>query len=238
MHWFALGALAMLALALAGCGGDGDDAEPSPATSTVATASPVVVDLRTPVAAEALVAGLRALRYPKELADGIYLGRANAPVTIIMFEDFTCPHCLSFTARLEQQLIDEFVAAGKVRLEFQNFPLRQSSLPIANAALCAAAQNGFWEYHSRLFLIQAGALEGAQFDAAGAKNAAAGVVPDQAAFDRCNDEAGQSQAVLAQARRAQSLGLTGTPAFLVNGKPVTGTPATLDAWRKLIDEAR
>jgi protein-disulfide isomerase len=228
-RWIAFAIL--VALAAAACGGGDDSGGSPPATRTARPAATATSQ------ASGVADVLRSLRYPQELAEGIYLGRSNAPVTLTMFADFTCPHCLAFTVEFEGMIVEEYVAAGKVLFEFQNFPLRQTSLPIANAALCAAEQDRFWGYHTRLFLLQVGGIPGARgFDRAGLLAAAEGTGLDIARFTTCIDEGRQGDAVIEQARRARDLGLTGTPSFLVNGVRVA-TPASAEEWRKLLDSA-
>ena len=54
--------------------------------------------------------------------DGAFvLGDPAAPVTIIEFADFGCPHCQTYKSTIDQ-LVDQYVATGMARLEYRSFP--------------------------------------------------------------------------------------------------------------------
>jgi protein-disulfide isomerase len=89
-------------------------------------------------------------------ADGVpVLGNPDAKITIMEFADFSCPHCLEYHSTI-QTLIDNYVRPGKARLiiEPETFVGGQFSEMAAQAALCAAKQNRFWEMHDALFQLQ------------------------------------------------------------------------------------
>lgn len=181
---------------------------------------------------------------PLDLADGYFLGNADAPVTLTMYEDFQCPFCLRFTAEDEPTIVEEYVKAGKVRLEYQNYAiLGAESVRSATAGQCAADQDKFWEYQNALFTLQADEgqlssekLNAGRFSDDQLKQFAGDVGLDQAAFDTCLDSSEALEAVQAQTAQAGSFGLRGTPSFLINGIPLGGTPNSLDSWRALLDE--
>lgn len=220
-----LGALAVLALAAAGCGGSSDAEAPASPAATPTPAS--------------LPARLEAASYPLDLAEGTRLGRADAPVVIEMFEDFGCPHCLEFTAEIEPRLISDYVATGKVALVYRFFPLRQSTAAAALGAACAAAQDGFWPYHSHLFAAQARANSGEgppiaiAYQLEGLREIAGRTGLDLAAFDACIQSEAPIAVVEADLRAANDLGLGGTPSFVIGGK-VYENPGSWGAWQKLL----
>ena len=87
-------------------------------------------------------------------AEGASIGKKDAKATLTLFEDFQCPFCLRFTVTFESTIM-EYVRAGKLRLEYKNFPiLGVESVKAAVAAQCAAKQNVFWPFHQRLFTEQ------------------------------------------------------------------------------------
>jgi protein-disulfide isomerase len=232
-----LGVLAAaLTVAAVACGGGGDAAS--------GAASPAAE--RTPVPADPVVAGLRNAKLPLALAKGTRIGSPDAKVVLAEWEDFQCPFCLRYTATQETFLLSEYVATGKVAIEFHHFPiLGPESLAAAVAAQCAAQQELFWPYHEKLFLVQAEAgqhlkeqLNQGRFSIDNLKKYAADVKADQAKFDACLDAGATVAAVVEDTRAARSLGLAGTPGFTINGQPLgSGAPATNDAWRKVLDEA-
>lgn len=88
---------------------------------------------------------------------GFVLGNPEAPVTVIEFADFACPHCQEYSVAMER-FIDEFVATGKARLEYRMFV--SAADPVygpytARLAECAADQKdgAFWAAHDVLFEI-------------------------------------------------------------------------------------
>ena len=78
-------------------------------------------------------------------------GPANAPVTLVEYGDFECPHCgraYPIVKALQRRM------GTRLRLVFRHFPLAEIHIHAqhaAEAAEAAAAQNKFWEMHDRLF---------------------------------------------------------------------------------------
>jgi len=180
---------------------------------------------------------------PLDLANGSKLGRDDAPVKIVAYEDFQCPFCLRYTAEQEPQIVEELVKTGKVQLEFRHLPiLRNESVSAAVASQCAADQNKFWQYHHKLFLTQAEAgqandeeLNVGRFSDDNLKKFAKDLGLDSAQFDQCFDTREHLDLVTEHQREANQFGITGTPGFTVNGQPIgAGTPSNIDAWKQLV----
>ena len=85
---------------------------------------------------------------------GFVLGDPQAPIAIVAFEDFLCPHCQNYQANVDA-FIDEYVRMGKAQFEFRFYPLvdPQYSTTMAKTAECVAAQDlsRFWDGHDLLF---------------------------------------------------------------------------------------
>ena len=79
-------------------------------------------------------------------------GELNAPVTIIEFSDYQCPFCKRFYEESHQTIMDDYVATGKVRYVYRDFPLdsHPQALSAATAANCAGEQDHYWEMHNML----------------------------------------------------------------------------------------
>jgi len=155
-------------------------------------------------------------------------GKPDAPVTIVEFSDFQCPHC----ARAEKTLAELRTAYGdKLRIIYRNMPLamHSSARAAAEAALCADRQGHFWEMHDQLFANQQALLP---VDLA---KYAAAIGLDEDAFERCTREHETARAVTDDLLAAIQLGITGTPAFLVNGRLISGAGSVAD-FRRAIDE--
>jgi protein-disulfide isomerase len=146
--------------------------------------------------------------------DGPSRGPANAPVTIIEFSDYQCPFCQR-AEPIVQEVLKRY--PDKVRLVFRHFPLpmHPNARPAAEAALCANEQGKFWEFHEKVFSGKG--LEEA--DLAGYASAA-GI--DAEKFKACVAERRFKDKVDADAKAGSEAGVSGTPAFFVNGIMLSG----------------
>ncbi|GAB4509493.1 MAG: thioredoxin domain-containing protein [Anaerolineae bacterium] len=90
------------------------------------------------------------------LADGGFvLGDPEAPVTIVEFADFLCPHCQDYKSTIDQ-FIEEFVVTGQARFEYRMYPTQgPNAIYAAQAAECAEIlePGSFWEAHDELFAL-------------------------------------------------------------------------------------
>jgi predicted DsbA family dithiol-disulfide isomerase len=156
-------------------------------------------------------------------------GPADAPVTVVEFSDFNCPFCQSVNATLEA-LRERYPT--QVRIVFRHFPLDQlhpRARPIAEASVCAEEQGRFWEFHDRVFADGAALAD----DAIRATAEASGL--DLSAFEACL-AAGRAKATVERDVEAgQAAGVTGTPAFFVNGIRLSGAQP-LEAFVRVIEQ--
>jgi protein-disulfide isomerase len=156
--------------------------------------------------------------------DGPSRGPADAKVTIVEFSDFQCPFCQRAKPVLEEV---EKRHPNDVRIVYRHLPLdglHPRARASAEAAACAADGNKFWEYHDKLFANNR-ALGDAEL-----RKYAAEVGLEAAAFDECLRTRKHAAAVEADEQEAKKIGITGTPAFVVNGILLTGlqTPEALE----------
>jgi protein-disulfide isomerase len=173
---------------------------------------------------------LEPLRFDSEVADYNPTRGAgvDAVVTLVEYSDFQCPYC----SRV-QPALDEIVKRypGQVRHVFKHLPLPMhgEAKLAAEASLCAEDQGRFWELHDWMFdnprrinrstlVARAEAME-----------------MDTAAFTSCLDSKTHADNVQRDMSEANSLGISGTPGFLVNGRMLRGAQP-LDAFIKVIDE--
>lgn len=168
-------------------------------------------------------------------ADPLALGEPDAPVVILEYADFQCPFCGRHARETEPKLIKDYVDKGLVRIEWRDLPyLGAESNDAAAAARAAAAQGKFWEFHHAVYAkerrVNSGSLnENALRDIAG------GIGLDLARFDadRASDTIGT--ALLRDRQEATSMGITGTPAFIVGDTPIVGAQP-YDVFKQAIDE--
>lgn len=82
------------------------------------------------------------------------LGDPQAPVTIIEYASLTCPHCAQFHTEVLPELKERYIAPGKVRLIYRDFPLDQRALAAAALAHCAGPDR-YFSFLDVLFETQA-----------------------------------------------------------------------------------
>lgn len=154
-------------------------------------------------------------------ARGRPAGPPGAAVTIVEFADYQCPFCRVLQGRLDS-LFQEF--PDVVALRFRHLPLERLhpyARSAATAAECAGAQGRFWEYHKRLFAEQRdiGVVSWGVF------GVRAGV-PDTAELIHCMAQNRPRRAIDDDLLAAAELGINGTPAVVVDGWLLDGTPTT------------
>jgi protein-disulfide isomerase len=152
-------------------------------------------------------------------------GPVDAPVTVIEFFDYHCGYCKrAYDGIMEIATQNE----GKVRTIFVEFPiLREESTLAARAALAAAKQGKYMEAHEA-FMTNRGLLEQERINELAA---GAGIDVDQMLSDMQSPEI---SGMLAQySAMARAVGISGTPAFLINGTMVSG--ADMERVNALVD---
>lgn len=157
-------------------------------------------------------------------------GPADAPVTLVTFSDYQCPYCI----RSEKVLADVLAKYPEdVRLVHRHFPLDRIhpfARPAAEAAMCADEQGKFWAFHDAIFALN-GRIEANSFDAIAGE-----IGLDGAALARCIEEGRFKDYVENDARAGEAAGVTGTPAFFVNGIPMKGARDVADLSRVIDGE--
>ncbi|MFW9998168.1 MAG: DsbA family protein, partial [Candidatus Odinarchaeota archaeon] len=141
--------------------------------------------------------------------------------------DYQCPFCARYVQETLSQLEEDYIQTGKVRYVFKDFPLTQihpQATKAASAARCAAEVGGndaYWGMHDRLFEGQ-GEWSGEAGHVDVFKGYAGELELDQAAFDECLDSGRHMAAVQADFQEGAGFGVSGTPAFFINGQPLVG----------------
>lgn len=145
-------------------------------------------------------------------------GLADAPITIIVFSDYQCPYCVRAELTLKQ-VADTY--KDEVRIVFRDFPLgfHQYAQLAAEASECADEQGKFWEYHDLLFAKQP---EWSPVGIDKFKEYALDLGLDASQFNACLESGKYADEVGKDLEDGQAAGVTGTPAFFVNGAFVSG----------------
>jgi protein-disulfide isomerase len=171
---------------------------------------------------------LEPYRVPVEVGTAPVRGNPKAPVTILEFSDFQCPFCVR--ARPTVSRVRE-AYGDKVRWVFRHFPLdfHAQAEKAGEAAACAGDQGKFWEMHDLLW------SNTAKLQVPDLKAHAATLGLDAAAFGECLDSGRHGGLVSGDLAAGQGYGVSGTPAFFVNGRPLVGAQP-FEAFAQVIDD--
>jgi protein-disulfide isomerase len=154
-------------------------------------------------------------------------GPDKAPITIIAFSDYQCPYCKRAHATVEQVMK---TYGDKVKLVYRDYPLpfHENARPAAEAAACANAQGKFWEYHEKLWAAT-------DLSTANLKAMAGQVGMDQQKFDDCLAKQEFKAVIDKDIADGAAVGVTGTPAFFINGRMLSGAQP-FEKFKEVIDE--
>jgi protein-disulfide isomerase len=164
------------------------------------------------------------------------IGSAAAPVTVYEMSDFQCPYCRRHAIETMPDIEREYVATGKVRWVFINFPIPEihpNAVPAAEFAVCAARSGKFWKAHHLLFRNQATWArlpDPAPFLLSLADSA--GI--NRGALVACLQDPRVRGAVEAEARGAIRSGATSTPTFYIEGGLLEGAQP-IEVFRPILD---
>ncbi|MBX7110502.1 MAG: DsbA family protein [Dehalococcoidia bacterium] len=174
----------------------------------------------------------------RPIVNGRIEGSPDAPVKIVEYADFSCPHCREFQEGAYDQFRQEFVDKGLVSLEYKYVAfLGPGSVRAAQAAECANQQGYFWDMHDLLFLRQASGafsednLKGYGQEIHDVKNGF-----DVGKYSSCVDSEATKDIVQADVDEGDNKGVNSTPTFFINGQKATGNQ-TIDQMRQLINKA-
>lgn len=156
---------------------------------------------------------------PVTAADRVQ-GRADAPVTVIEYGSFACPHCADWHQMVYPLFKQRLIDTGRVRYVFRDLPTPpdEMSLPAAALARCAAPDK-FFEVASALMKGQAAVRFGGSLDDWWAP-AVAVSGRSRAQIDACAADPATRAAIQAEVRGAIAAGIDSTPAFVVDGRLV------------------
>jgi protein-disulfide isomerase len=148
------------------------------------------------------------------------LGDPKAPVTMIEYASFTCPHCADFHTRILPEIKKKWIDTGKVKLIYRDFPLDQVAAKAAQIAECS----GNDRYFGVIDLI----FRGQPTWAAAADPIAELAKPLRIAglgdneIKACLANEAKANEVIADAQGGQALGVNSTPTLFINGQMYSG----------------
>ena len=136
------------------------------------------------------------------------LGNYDAPVTLVVFNDFTCPYCQQYAATLEELIKQR---SDQVRVVWKHFPLNQQYLLADIASECADEQGKFWEYAARLYHHSEEFTHDFYIQSAQALNL------DKVKFEQCLSSDKYDAKIKADYYEGLMKGVIGAPATFING---------------------
>lgn len=152
----------------------------------------------------------------------------SCPVTIIEYSEYQCPFCERVQPTMKRLLKDY---QGKIRWIVRDFPLgfHNRARPAAIAARCAKDQGKYWEMYEELFKNQK------KLEDADLKKYAGTIGLDMKKYEDCvANPAKQVEIIEANMRSGEKVGVTGTPAYFVNGRRLSGA-LPYEEFKKVID---
>ena len=173
-----------------------------------------------------------------EAADhGRIQGDANAKTWVVIASDFQCPFCKQWHSETYENFLKEYVRNGKVKVAYVNFPLNQhqNAVIAAQAAMCAAAQNKFWQYHDALFNSQ-GTWETMPQPRPVLDSLAKTVGVEMTSWGACVDSGRMLPLIRADRDRLTQAGVQSTPSFLIGDQILAGAQP-IEAMRPALDSA-
>ncbi len=163
---------------------------------------------------------------------------ASAPITIVEFSDFQCPHCRN-GAMILNAVKSRY--PRQVRIVYRGYPLDPScnrkmqaggghtiACEAARAALCSQAQGKFEPYYEKTFENQDSIVAGKPVEYAKSLGL------DPAAFDRCMSSPEIATRVTQDIEEGIQLGVESTPTFFLNGRKIDGA-YPVPVWNRMID---
>lgn len=167
--------------------------------------------------------GVAVVRAPAGIpSDGYVLGKADAPVTIDLFEDFQCPACEAWGTGVFPRLAANELTNGTAKLVFHSMAfIGPESIEAAHAAYAAAQQGRFWDMWATLFGNQGAENRGSYTrDRLVAMATELGL--DVAKFEADMDSPAAAAALTASLAEADAAGVSSTPTVVIAGQAYTG----------------
>jgi len=206
-------------------------------TMTIATAAVVVLILAAAILIPRLGGSASAQAAEIDYSGQPFVGSADAPVRMLVFFDFLCPHCANFAETVSSVLRREYVSDGRLAIYFANFPViapqgMSRTLAIVGECVNRQGRDAFGQLEPVLLRAQS-----TLNTAARAIDLAEQAVPglDRGQLEACVQGAETAGLVDDDVRLAQRLGVRGTPTVFVDGQLVANP--TLANVRRAIDDA-
>ena len=161
------------------------------------------------------------------VGDAPSIGPRDAPVLLVEFTDYQCPFCSRARPTINQ-VLDTY--KGKVRYALKDFPLsfHRESFKAHEAAHCAGEQGKYWDLNKKIWENQK------SIKLEDLKKYAQEIRLNTQKFNQCLDEGKFSERVRTSLEEGQAVGVSGTPAFFINGRMISGA-RPFENFKEIID---
>jgi protein-disulfide isomerase len=214
---------AVLILGLTGCSGGLPELPSMPSLAALAadteTAQPAAEPNAPAAKPDAKVADVSDVNTPGPLGDK-FIGKANAPVTIVEYGSMTCPVCAKFHADALPKVKKAYIDKGKVRLVYREFPIGRSAAAATMAVRCVDDKNYFKAIDKFYATQKEWVAQEVKKDEIFKVVQPLGVKREK--FDACLGDQKLNDALVQVKQRGRNYGVAGTPTFYVNGRKMAG----------------
>lgn len=171
---------------------------------------------------------MKAPKVEVEEGDSPSIGPKSAPVKIVEFTDYQCPFC-GRSRPTVNQILSEY--KGKVRYTLRDFPLsfHKDSVKAHEAGHCAGDQGRYWEMNKKMFESQTA------IKVDDLKKYAQEIKLNMKKFNECLDSGKYTEMVHQNQQYGESIGVSGTPAFFINGRMISGA-RPFEAFKAVIED--
>lgn len=162
------------------------------------------------------------------------LGKARAPILMVDYSTFSCPHCVKFYNDVLPKIEKNYIATGKVRFVHRDFPLNEQSLHGAMLTLCQKRTGGYFDllkemYRTSFFWSYSSKYKEKLYDVASSK----GISKIEA--DQCwTNEEMKDNIQLDKLKSFKEFRISTTPTFFINGRKIVGY-RDYDQFKKIFD---
>lgn len=174
--------------------------------------------------------------------DQPFLGEKSAPVEIVEFGDYKCPHCSEFNKNVLPYIVQQFVQTGKAKLYFMNYafiaPDSKTAALFAETVYQQLGNEKFWKFHELLFANQT-TKDGKEntMNEAFLKTLLSKVASkdETEKVAKAFEENKANAAFDKDMKTANKLKVQATPSIFIGGKEFKGK--TMDDFAKMVNEA-
>jgi protein-disulfide isomerase len=177
---------------------------------------------------------------------GFLMGNPNAPVKLVEYASYSCPHCKAFEETGAPQLVEKYVKTGRVSWEFRSLLLHQPDAPLTLLLQCRGPEP-YFALAGQVFAVQNDTIEKLMAMTPADQQALQSAAPtDQfrivadkggmfgffgarglprAQAEACLSDQKAIDALTARQDAAGALGVNSTPSFIINDELQTGAAA-------------